>query len=127
MSEKSAAELSSPPLTESTVHEETVDDNDEILAEKEDGESEISPSDGSLLADDSQRDDSAPADAEDSEKKPATAATRGEIKTPDEKKESGGHVASHSSKQLTGSSKLEDQINLQHLVELMKIFYVSGL
>ena len=30
-----------------------------------------------------------------------------------------------SSKQLAGSSKLEDQINLQHLVELMKIFHVS--
>ena len=38
------------------------------------------------------------------------------------KKESAGH---DSSKQLAGSSKLEDQINLQHLVELMKIFYVS--
>ena len=38
------------------------------------------------------------------------------------KKESTGN---ESSKQLAGSSKLEDQINLQHLVELMKIFYVS--
>ena len=38
------------------------------------------------------------------------------------KKESAGH---DSSKQLAGSSKLEDQINLQHLVELMQIFYVS--
>ena len=39
------------------------------------------------------------------------------------KKESAGH---DSSKQLAGSSKLEDQINLQHLVELMQIFYVSS-
>lgn len=39
------------------------------------------------------------------------------------KKESAGD---DSSKQLAGSNKLEDQINLQHLVELMKIFYVSS-
>ena len=38
------------------------------------------------------------------------------------KRDGAGH---DSSKQLSGSSKLEDQINLQHLVELMKIFYVS--
>lgn len=39
------------------------------------------------------------------------------------KKESAGD---DSSKQLADSNKLEDQINLQHLVELMKIFYVSS-
>ena len=47
---------------------------------------------------------------------------------PDGKKAGGGPVTSQSSsnKQLAGSNKLEDQINLQHLVELMKIFNVSS-
>ena len=62
-----------------------------------------------------------------------TSGAEGDIRAPpsqgkEAKKEgavSGGHVASpQSSKQLAGSNKLEDQINLQHLVELMKIFYV---
>ena len=55
----------------------------------------------------------------------SATATPGQVKGLEGKKE--GHVASHSSKQLAGSNKLEDQINLQHLVELMKIFYVSEL
>lgn len=35
-------------------------------------------------------------------------------------------VASEVSQQLSKSGKLEDQINLQHLVELMRVFNVSG-
>ena len=57
----------------------------------------------------------------------SATATPGQVKGLEGKKEGAGHVASHSSKQLAGSNKLEDQINLQHLVELMKIFYVSEL
>lgn len=37
----------------------------------------------------------------------------------------GSHLASQASERLAQSNKLEDQINLQHLVELMRIFYVS--
>ena len=54
------------------------------------------------------------------EKKPGR--DHGSAAAPDTVKAADG---SQSSKQLAGSSKLEDQINLQHLVELMKIFYVS--
>ena len=59
------------------------------------------------------------------EKKHGGTAASAQAKGPEVKKE-GGQVASQSSKQLAGSNKLEDQINLQHLVELMKIFYVSS-
>ena len=38
----------------------------------------------------------------------------------------GGAVGSQASRQLANSSKLEDQINLQHLVELMNTFHVSS-
>ena len=55
----------------------------------------------------------------------SAAAAPSQVKGSEGKKEGAGQVASHSSKQLAGSNKLEDQINLQHLVELMKIFYVS--
>ena len=122
----SATELSALSLAE-TTSDEAVDDP--IPTEREDGDGAVadnSPTNGSS-ADAGPSDSAVESDAV-SEKKlareAATTAPPVENKTPDGKKESGGHVASHSSKQLAGSSKLEDQINLQHLVELMKIFYV---
>lgn len=63
-------------------------------------------------------------DTADVQKKRRDTASPGQAKGEAKKEGSGGHVASQSSKQLPGSNKLEDQINLQHLVELMNIFYV---
>ncbi len=40
--------------------------------------------------------------------------------------EAGGRLVSHASRKLSESNKLEDQINLQHLIELMRIFHVSA-
>lgn len=67
---------------------------------------------------------SSPPDTADVQKKRRDTASPGQTKGETKKEGSGGHVASQSSKQLPGSNKLEDQINLQHLVELMNIFYV---
>ncbi len=41
--------------------------------------------------------------------------------------DNGGRIPSRASQKLSESDKLEDQINLQHLIELMRIFHVSTL
>ena len=38
----------------------------------------------------------------------------------------GDQMLQEASRQITGSNKFEEQINLQHLVELMKIFHVRS-
>ena len=48
-------------------------------------------------------------------------------KSPEGEKSGGEHnqlLHSHASQKLAESTKLEDQINLQHLIELMEIFHV---
>ena len=88
-----------------TTSDEAVDDP--IPTEREDGDGAVadnSPTNGSS-ADAGPSDSAVESDAV-SEKKlareAATTAPPVENKTPDGKKESGGHVASHSSKQLAG-------------------------